>query len=138
MYAACFLVDLFCLGVKNMSGDRFRSKTEIGMFIMMTYFDGAPERITFDTARDIVYGSVRYAASLGFAPHPDFEHWKYILGDNETSLPGKVRFGDPDADGQPLYIIGPEDDVDAIIATLEQNVGKDGFTVIGPEDFPDD
>ena len=69
--AAIFLVDLFCLGVKDVMGG-FRSKREFEMFLPSMYFDRKPRIIPFDFAKDIIWGAVRYARSFGFNPHPDF------------------------------------------------------------------
>ena len=128
--AAIFLVDLFCLGVKDIIG-RFRSEKEFGFFLKMTYFDGRPEHISFDTARTIILGAVDYAASLGFFPHADFEEEKGLLGMESPVRAGSVTFGGPN--GKPLYVVGPNDSVGRVVKALETRVGKDGFEVIYPE-----
>lgn len=131
--AVSFLVDLFCLGVKSTMGQKLPFNAAAG-FIEMIYFDGRPSPIPLDFAKDVVYGAIKYAKNLGFNPDPDFNDWKYALGDENEKPTNSIRFGDPDNNGKPLYVVGPEDPVDEIIATLQKNVGKDGFSIIRPED----
>ena len=42
-----------------------------------------------------------------------------------------ISFGGPD--GRPLYLIGPHDDAEEVMRTLESRLGKDGFAVVGPD-----
>ena len=129
--AAIFLVDIFCLGVKDVMGDPpFRSMAEFNTMLSMVYIDIEPEVISFDTARSIVFGAVEYAKSLGFEPHPDFKKEKHLLG-GEMREKSDIQFGGPD--GRPLYMMGPYDQADEIVQTLEMRLGKDGFTVVRPE-----
>lgn len=128
---AIFLVDLFCLGVKDVIGGPFRSAKEFGFFLNAAYFDGKPESISLVTARDIVFGGVAYAESLGFSPAPGFEENKYVLGAEPYTPTGAVTCGGPN--NKPFYIVGPNDFADNIIQTLEKRVGKRGFEVLYPD-----
>jgi hypothetical protein len=77
-----YLVDVYCLGVKNVLGpDRMR-RSELPSFQRL-YFrawasGGVPAPI--ELARELVFGAVEYAHTLGFAPHPDFERARGHLG----------------------------------------------------------
>jgi hypothetical protein len=131
--AAIFLVDLYCLGVKDVMGG-FRSIEEFKRFLPGIYFDGRPKIIAFDLARSIVWGAVEYAHSLGFEPHLDFQEEKYLLG-AEIISQEKITFGGPE--GKPLYVVGPNDPADDIVRHLERRVGRNGFKVVYPDDFLD-
>ncbi len=125
---AIFLVDLFCLGVKDVMGG-FRSIKEFETMLSGVYFDHRPDVIAIGLARDIVWGAVHYARSLGFEPHPDFRAAQSLLG--AAVVPrGNIRFGGPN--GKPLYVVGPDDRAEEIVRKLEERVGKDGFEVILP------
>jgi hypothetical protein len=41
------------------------------MVIGMAGYDGDPLEVSIELAREVVLGSVEYARSLGFDPHPD-------------------------------------------------------------------
>ncbi|PZO44890.1 MAG: hypothetical protein DCF15_21785 [Phormidesmis priestleyi] len=124
-----FLVDYFCLGVKDVvhrkiSGDdklRLLQEASFGLF------DEAPEEISLQQAQSIVFGAVDYAHSLGFEPHRDFEKAKANLGDRPDSLL-PLEFG---RDGQPFYFQGPHDNPAKIIATLNQSVGEGNYDWLG-------
>ncbi len=122
----CYMVDLYCLGVKDAF---WRSDVPPAAFkrdvMGKSFAETTPLEISVDMAHEIVYGGLEYAASLGFKPHPDFELAQYVL-DPPDAHPrsGNVEFG---SDGKPLYVSGPYDDVDAIMSHLYRTLGPDNF-----------
>ncbi len=124
---ACgFLVDVFCLGVKNTNGPRTMDRRKLPDFIR-TFFSAwsrrPPVPAPLELARHVVFGAVDYARSLGFEPHPDFAKGAALLGDWEASS-SNVTFGH---DGKPLYINGPRDDTYGTMAKLRQTAGDGNF-----------
>ncbi|MBT9316228.1 DNA-binding response regulator [Leptothoe spongobia] len=121
-----FLIDYWCLGVKNTIGPR---KTKLGDYQLMieaTFTESmndSYETISLEQAQAIIYGAVDYAKSLGLDPHPDFERAKKTLGPRMENL-AQLEFG---LDGQPHYINGPYDNADQILTTLRENVGEGNF-----------
>lgn len=125
--SACgFLVDVFCLGVKNTNGPKSMDRRKLPDFVRV--FFGAwsrrpPVPAPLDLARHIVFGAVDYARSLGLEPHPDFAKGAALLGDWEEGS-SNITFG---RDGKPLYVNGPRDDTYGIMAKLRQAVGDGNF-----------
>jgi hypothetical protein len=124
-----YLVDLYCLGVKNTFCNagfalrRYEEDTKPGVFGSEPY---APCPVPL--AHEIIYGGIDYAASLGFGPHHDFELSEHILEPREALRQKTgVEFGH---DGMPLYVTGPRDDVDQILETLRKNLGEGNFHFI--------
>ncbi len=121
-----FLVDLYCLGVKDyfttsdVPYDQFMHDA-----LPSLIHGGIPQQISADLAHEIVYGSIEYAARWGFEPHPDFEKAQYVL-DSPDMHPrrGAVTFG---KDGKPCYISGPYDDVDSIMEQLDRTAGPGNY-----------
>jgi hypothetical protein len=119
-----YLLDVYCLGVKNALGpDRMR-RGELPSFAR-SFFGawgtrGVPAPI--ELARELVFGAVEYARALGFAPHPDFERASGQLG--AWDGPSAIRFG---RDGKPCFTQGPYDDPAAVLRTLEESVGSGNF-----------
>jgi hypothetical protein len=125
---AVFLVDRYCLGVKNAMADvngRFTYDKRVtrqwrGRF---TTKDMDPA-----SARKLVEGAVDYAAALGFHPHPDYHKAKLIFGDLDPSTSAETfEYG---KDGKPYFFAGPYDGPERsrhILATLTERLGPDGF-----------
>jgi hypothetical protein len=119
-----YLVDVYCLGVKNALGPRRLDRRNLPAFLadFFSAYDAPPLAAQAELARDLVFGAVEYARALGFEPHPDFEACAGHLG--PWASPGAIRFG---CDGKPRFIQGPYDDPGPIIRTLEGSVGQGNF-----------
>ncbi|NJM48060.1 MAG: DNA-binding response regulator [Alkalinema sp. RU_4_3] len=119
-----FLIDYFCLGVKNALLKKCdRAKYEMLMQATSAGFGEELQEISLEQAQAIIFGSIDYAASLGFQPHPDFEEAKFILGPRLEKLQ-KIECG---RSGKPFYIEGPRDNSGKIIRTLRESVGDGNF-----------
>ena len=119
-----FLVDTWCLGVKNAVAPKRMSTREFEE-LRRAYFapwGGAGIAVSLEFARHLVLGAVEYARGLGFEPHRDFSRARAALGTWDGA--SAIGFG---RDGMPCYRSGPYDDPDATIATLERTVGRGGF-----------
>jgi hypothetical protein len=125
--ASVFLVDLFCLGVKNaifhlMPPLRYEV-TLLGLELTGELMEIPPE-----CARKLVEGAVAYAEDLGFSPHPDYRIAQQIFGDiDKRECETSFEFGN---DGKPLYISGPNEtpgDIQRILNQLERRCGPGGF-----------
>ena len=124
-YKFCvYLVDFWCLGVKNAFGPRTCNRDEFNRNLDLIYreFSTGYREISLQQAQAIVFGAERYAEGLGFKPHRDFRQARPFLGewDGEPEL----EFG---RNGQPFFMNGPYDDVDKILTTLRRSVGEDNF-----------
>jgi hypothetical protein len=121
-----YLVDTFCLGVKDVIGPERMRERDLPCFAR-TYFRVFPApalRAPIELAQHLVLGAVEFASGLGFAPHPDFEAARGHLG--ELDEPCAITFG---REGRPLYVQGQYDDPIAIMETLRATIGTDGFAV---------
>jgi hypothetical protein len=121
-----YLVDLWCLGVKDAMGPRQIDPGEYRVLMDMAYtgFDDV-RQISLEQAQAIVFSAVEYAAKLGFSPHPDFEQTKPHLGQWSGEL--KIECG---RDGKPFYTSGPYDNPLKVIKTLRESVGEGNFDYV--------
>lgn len=110
-----FLVDVFCLGLKNAMASVGVDKDMVVDFIAM--YPQSFTEIEYEECRGIVLGAIDYAKNLGFEPHDD---WKKVEGFVEANKPyeTKHKFG---KDGKPFYMEGPDDDVKKIMQILRNN-----------------
>ena len=136
-----YLVDLFCLGVKdsmylfNVPVHEYEEfKERVNREMEMTEVD-------YTLAHNIVYAGVEFAEEFGFKPHKDYESvTKFMLEEDTEDIELiEIECGN---DGKPLYMRGPfEDDAKAkrIIAQLEKNAGSGNYEYIdGFDEFDDE
>jgi hypothetical protein len=119
-----YLVDAWCLGVKNALGPRSVDRRKLPGFRDWFFrsYEQPPLAAPIDLATHVVFGAVEYARKLGLEPHADFAGCASHLG----SWDGRsdITFGH---EGKPTYIEGPYDDAARVIRTLRRSVGDDNF-----------
>lgn len=125
--AAFFLVDIYCLGVKNC----FFTIIPPGVYaqrIANLVQKEVAEHAMPACAVKLIKEAVAYAEGLGLHPHRDYLSVKGFFGSIEPGpCPKEFEFG---KDGKPFYIAGPNEtreDSEKIIATLTGKLGPDGF-----------
>ena len=122
--AVGYLVDLWCLGVKDCVGPKTMDRRKLPEFVS-SFFSSYPEPplpAPLDLAQQIVLGALGYARGLGFEPHEDFTKCAGHLGEWDGAC--DITFGH---DGKPMYMQGPYDDAFRIMSTLRKNVGEGNF-----------
>ncbi|MBP2323685.1 hypothetical protein JOF56_004070 [Kibdelosporangium banguiense] len=122
-----FLLDVYCLGVKNAIGPVSMPSSAVDDF-RRKFFSGhsePPVTIPIDLAQNLVHGAAAYARDLGFEPHPDFTDTAPHLGTPATLTP--IRFG---RDGKPFYVSGPYDNPQSVVRTLEATAGPGNYDYI--------
>jgi hypothetical protein len=128
-----FLVDRYCLGVKNAMADvagRFAYEDKV---VGKLRARSGERELSPAAARKLVEGSVAYAAALGLHPHADYHKARLIFGDIDPGeCTDEFEFG---KDGKPCFIAGPSDTPERcrlILHTLERACGPDGFDYLIP------
>jgi hypothetical protein len=127
---ACFLVDTFCLGIKNCSFVKL-SDGELVSYIQQ--LGGCQEIVDIEPAyaKKFLESAVTFAAELGFSPHPDFEKYFKSLADVDSSKCRETfKFG---KGGKPLFVSGPSDSkkkITSILKKLRNRLGDDSFDYI--------
>jgi hypothetical protein len=120
----CYLVDVYCLGVKETIGPRVMSERDLTGFVRMCFaaYDAAPLAVPIDLAQHLVLGAVEYSRRLGFEPARDYPAARGHLG--PRTGPSAIGFG---RDGKPFYVQGPYDDGQRVMRTLQRTVGEGNF-----------
>jgi hypothetical protein len=135
---AVFLVDRYCMGVKNCfgricSGPQYRSFRE-----SMTNPGRIFKKIDPSSARRLIEDAIAYADRFGINPHPDFRTARLILGDIDSSV--ATQCFEMGREGKPFFVSGPYQspaECRTIIARLAAKCGPDGFHFISPTDLGD-
>lgn len=135
--AGVFLLDVFCLGIKNAFFHQLH-EDEFPEFLQRMFDDDTPNENSGAWGRKLVESAEAYSRRLGFAPHRDYKKGARVMGGiNAKDCAEKFAFG---SDGKPFFFAGPNDS-DAkcrlILNILERKLGKDryDFTVPLPGQF---
>ncbi|MEN8129346.1 MAG: hypothetical protein ABFS45_03965 [Pseudomonadota bacterium] len=128
---SAFVVDVFCLGVKNAFFKVANEETyqnTIKPRIMGPHQGQFFENTHPSCVRKIIEGAADYAGELGFSPHPDYRSAKAIFGDIESgACPVKYDFGQ---EGMPMYIRGPHESTSQarkIVEQLDRRCGEGNY-----------
>ena len=122
-----FLIDTFCLGIKDVMFESVESEV---FEIYMDAMDAGSPVVSVDPsyARKLLCDLAAWSQSIGFAPHRDFAAAERMFGDVSADASDAVfRFG---RDGKPVYIPGPNETPHLIqrrIEQLQKYLGDDGF-----------
>jgi hypothetical protein len=121
-----FLVDTYCLGVKNAIPPSMIDRSDLQCFLddFFAAYENGFLPAPIELARDLVLGAVEYARGLGFDPHRDFYLAAPHLG--EWRPPGRIGFG---WHGKPLFQQGPYDNPTRVIRTLDRSVGPGNYKI---------
>jgi hypothetical protein len=126
--AASFLVDTYCLGVKDVHAEVIpRADYDIRYLRKMT--TQMPSRMVAPAeARKLLQDAVAYAHDIGLSPHPDYAKVMLLFGDvNAADSNAAFEFG---KDGKPFFVSGPRDTparCKQIMAILMNTCGQGHF-----------
>lgn len=123
-----FLLDTFCLGIKDVL---FRSIDSHEFNVLRDAMDRAAplSSVTPAYGRKLLRDLAAWATSIGFPPHRDFATVERLFGTvNADECTAEFRFG---RDGKPVYMSGPSESPRQVRRRLEQfeerfgNAGSD-------------
>jgi len=124
---ASFMLDLYCLGVKDAFA-RVLPALTLEKHLAGNPYGGPLEPVAPAAARAVVDGAVDYAGQFGFHPPRGFENAYRLFGDIPAGeIPDGVVFG---RGGKPLNLQGPNDSPSRarqILRQLESHCGRDGY-----------
>ncbi|MCF8039444.1 MAG: hypothetical protein K9K79_09005 [Desulfohalobiaceae bacterium] len=137
---SAFVVDVFCLGIKNglfqVFSESYYRQNFKPQFIESQ--EGDVEEIDPSCLKKIIEGARSYAEDLGFKPHRDYYSAKDLLkGIDTNDCPVSYTFG---KDGKPYYVRGPKETIgqaQRIVHQLRDKCGEDGFHHLIILDEPD-
>lgn len=115
-----YLVDVYCVGVKNTIGPDVLDELEFRRFRDYFFSDYKGwQEVPAELARHLVFGAEEYASDLGFDSLDSFAELAAHLGVWEG--PSAITFG---RDGRPYYVAGPNDEYRKVLRILEHSVGS--------------
>ncbi len=134
---AGFLVDVYCLGVKDVLF-RESDEAEMKMFFGTMDEDAPLAPVDPPYARKLLRDAVAYAQSLGLAPHADYAAVEPVFADVAPDACGaQFHFG---CEGRPRYIPGPFESPTQVrrrLDSLHRRLGAGGFDFVEAVDAHD-
>jgi hypothetical protein len=128
-----FMVDIFCLGIKNSLFEMGLPEYALDDHIEDYYAKKGLSYQKYDPnyAQNVIWGAFEYAEELGFAPtkYSDFDVTQYILDPIEEIEFVDIPFGQ---NGKPFFIAGPHDNVQKVTNILTKKVGEGNFNFLHP------
>jgi hypothetical protein len=119
-----FLVDVFCLGVKDSFYTRMWEQEYDGVFLTKVFGHEGMTPIEPACARKLIEDAVAYADRLGLAPDADYRQACRVLGGIDAGQCSRsFTFG---KDGKPFYVQGPNDSTaraQEVIGRLRERCG---------------
>lgn len=126
--AGVFLVDVFCLGVKDVFW-RDLSEADYKNLLAGIARAGGPLRdISPERFSKLVHCAVDYAQSFGLPPHPDFHAVRHLMdGIDPSRCDDEFEFGER---GTPHYIAGPKESFQTARMLARRVAGAGGHYTI--------
>jgi len=138
---AVFLVDVFCLGIKDaffnvLDIDEYEGRLKSGL--IASHGEGVHTNKHPSCFKKLILGVVDYAGGLGLRPHKDYQRTIPLLESiDPTVCPERFEYGH---EGKPFYIRGPSESLSQakrIVDHLERRCGPGNFNMLvttGPID----
>lgn len=104
---ACFLVDVWCAGLKDAWGRIDLMQEDIDHNLKRARENFDLERIEIGVVRNLVAGSIKFAAQNGFKLPVHYDRWIKLLGGVDVQSADLSQFG---RDGKLMWV-GPMDDL---------------------------
>lgn len=125
----CYLLDTFCLGVKNASFYIDYSREQLDA-LRTSLFD--MEEISYNELHNIIYGTIAFAETAGVHPAKEFAVTQYILEDDTEDIPLiEYDFGH---NGKHFLVVGINPNDRRYIDLLKKRLGDDFDYIIQLKD----
>lgn len=121
-----FLVDTFCLGVKDATYHPELTQEDLDEYMADYEADDSDlEEISYNEVHNIIYGAIDFAEDAGIYPAKDFAIAKYALEEDTDNIPLiEYDFG---KNGKHYLVIYPDGDEARYVKTLQNNLAPDEF-----------
>ena len=123
---AFYLVDIWCLGVKD-SFYRLRMDEDEFEQMLGDYKLGLRE-CSYEEAHNWVFGAIAFAEEAGIEPDKSFNLTQYMLEEDDDDIPLiEYEYGE---NGQHLLVAHSKLEASRYLPLLEKNLGKDNYKYI--------
>ncbi len=129
--AGFYLVDKFCLGVKNSFYKLRMEDYEFDDMIDMLGSKYGMDKLSYDEAHNWIYGAVEFAEEAGIEPCKEFSLTKYFLDEDTDDVPLiEYEFGD---EGKHHLFVNSNLEASKYMPLLRKNLGDNFLFTTGQE-----
>lgn len=120
--AAEFLVDTYCLGIKDCDYMLRIEDYQLSYILNRIEEMSGLQKISYEEAHNIVYGAVAFAEEGGISPHKDFALAEYFLEEDSDDVPLiEYDFG---KDGKHFLVAKDNLELTTYLPTLQSHLGE--------------
>ena len=120
---AAFLVDTFCLGVKDAGYHENMPPSDFEEYLNNYRKGMGLEEISYNEAHNIIYGAMAFAEEGGIKPAKEFDPAGYILEEDSEDIPLiEYDFG---KNGKHFLVVNPDRKEMSYYHILKKNLGDD-------------
>lgn len=120
--AAEFLVDTYCLGVRDCGYMLRMEDYELNHLLNRIDRTSGLQKISYEEAHNIVYGAVAFAEEGGISPHKDFALAEYFLEEDLDDIP-LIEY-DYGKDGKHFLVAKDNLELTTYLPTLQSHLGE--------------
>ncbi|MDH5475876.1 MAG: hypothetical protein OEX22_09320 [Cyclobacteriaceae bacterium] len=121
------LIDRYCLGVKDTFCNCNFDQNGLDEIMDRMNANGSLTEVDEVYFHNLVYAAIDFAIECGFNPVKEFSLSEKLLDD--TLIDDGIDDIPVGENGVPLFVNGPYDDVNRVIATLNRKVGEGNYKV---------
>ena len=119
-----FLVDTYCLGVKNTIYRVCMEKDDLEQFVAKSEV----HECSYEEAHNRIYGAIAFAEEAGISPDSSFQIARYILEEDTDDIPLiEYEYGH---DGKHLLMVQSRQEAGKYLPLLEKNLGEGNYDFI--------
>ena len=131
--AGVFLIDSFCLGLKDSTFRFNMDPQELDNFINDSFRGVTMKETDYVTVHNLIYGAIEFAEEAGCSPDKSFNITRYILSPDTEDIP-LVQF-DFGKDGKHLLIANSRTELDYYLPKLKKYLGDDFRYVCNMDEY---
>ena len=129
---AIYMVDTFCLGVKDSVFKLRMDEFELANLLSHISIALGLHEVTYNEAHNMVYGAIAFAEEAGIEPHKNFSWTQYMLEEDTDEVPLiEFEYG---KDGKHFLVAHSNIEANKYLPTLRKNLGDNFDYVIDDGD----
>ena len=132
---AIYMIDTFCLGVKDSTFKLRLDENELEHLLMLVNMALDIHEVTYNEAHNLIYGAVAFAEEGGIKPDKSFALTKYMLEEDTDDVPLiEFEYG---RNGKHCLMANSKREAEKYLPTLKKHLG-DNFDVTIMDDEKDE